>query len=111
MRDAPSTPFVTASQELGAQVRIFDPAGIPQAAKSLEIATFCDNAHDCANGARRPLRVKKPPYVRAIAVGSEKRTKCHNETGAPQHGGLSGNAAYNRRRCRLGGKRARLWAR
>ena len=51
MRDAPSIPLITALQDMGAGVRVFDPVGMPQARKVLENVTFCNNAYACAKGA------------------------------------------------------------
>src|SRR6202522_3039145 len=46
MREAPSIPLITALQDMGAQVRAYDPIGMPQARKGLENVTFCDDAYD-----------------------------------------------------------------
>src|SRR3954453_5453598 len=51
MRDAPSIPLITALQDMGAEVRVFDPVGMEQAKKVLENVTFCHDAYDCAKGA------------------------------------------------------------
>jgi hypothetical protein len=51
MRDAPSIPLITALQDMDAEVRAFDPVGMPQARKVLENVTFCKDVHDCAKGA------------------------------------------------------------
>src|SRR6201992_2487885 len=51
MRDAPSIPLITALQAMGADVRVFDPVGMPQAKKVLENDTFCTSAYDCARTA------------------------------------------------------------
>ena len=50
MRDAPSIPLITALQDMGAEVRVFDPVGMEQAKKIFENVTFCENAYDCARG-------------------------------------------------------------
>ena len=41
MRDAPSIPLITALQDMGAEVRVFDPVGMEQARKVFENVTFC----------------------------------------------------------------------
>lgn len=51
MRDAPSIPLITALQDMGAIVSVFDPVGMEQAKKVLEGVTFCDDAYTCAKGA------------------------------------------------------------
>src|SRR5438477_4710714 len=48
MRDAPSLPLVTALQDMGADVRVYDPVGMEQARKVFENVTFCSDAYDCA---------------------------------------------------------------
>jgi UDPglucose 6-dehydrogenase len=66
MRDAPSVPLVTALQDMGAQVRAFDPVGMPQARKILENVTFCDSAYDCAKGAHAIVIVTEWEQFRAL---------------------------------------------
>jgi UDPglucose 6-dehydrogenase len=66
MRDAPSIPLITALQDMGAEVRAFDPVGMPQARKVLENVTFCDNAYDCANGAHALVIVTEWEQFRAL---------------------------------------------
>ena len=51
MREAPSLSLITALQDLGAQVRVFDPAGMANANSLLKDVTFCQNAYDCADAA------------------------------------------------------------
>ena len=69
MRDAPSIPLVTALQDMGAQVRAFDPVGMPQARKVLENVTFCDDAYDCAKGAHALVIVTEWEQFRALDLG------------------------------------------
>jgi UDPglucose 6-dehydrogenase len=66
MRDAPSIPLITVLQDMGAEVRAFDPVGMPQAKKVLENVTFCDNAYDCANGAHALVIVTEWEQFRAL---------------------------------------------
>jgi UDPglucose 6-dehydrogenase len=66
MRDAPSIPLITALQDMGAQVRAFDPVGMPQAKKVLENVTFCDDAYDCAKGAHALVIVTEWEQFRAL---------------------------------------------
>jgi UDPglucose 6-dehydrogenase len=48
MREAPSLVLITALQDMGAKVRVFDPAGMKQAQALLNGVTYCENAYDCA---------------------------------------------------------------
>jgi UDPglucose 6-dehydrogenase len=66
MRDAPSIPLITALQDMGAEVRAFDPVGMPQARKVLENVTFCNNAYDCAKGAHALVIVTEWEQFRAL---------------------------------------------
>jgi UDPglucose 6-dehydrogenase len=66
MRDAPSIPLITALQDMGAGVRVFDPVGMPQASKVLENVTFCHNAYDCAKGAHALVIVTEWEQFRAL---------------------------------------------
>jgi len=66
MRDAPSIPLVTALQDMGAKVRVFDPVGMPQAMKVLEDVTFCEDAYDCAKGAHALVIVTEWEQFRAL---------------------------------------------
>ncbi len=51
MREAPSLALITALQDMGAKVRVFDPAGMSQAQAMLKDVTYCENAYDCAEAA------------------------------------------------------------
>jgi UDPglucose 6-dehydrogenase len=51
MREAPSLALITALQDMGAQVRAFDPVGMSQAQALMKNVTFCENAYDCAEAA------------------------------------------------------------
>jgi UDPglucose 6-dehydrogenase len=66
MRDAPSIPLITALQDMGADVRVFDPVGMPQAKKVLENVTFCDTAYDCARGSHAIVIVTEWEQFRAL---------------------------------------------
>jgi UDPglucose 6-dehydrogenase len=66
MRDAPSIPLITALQDMGAEVRVFDPVGMPQARKVLENVTFCTDAYDCAKGANALVIVTEWEQFRAL---------------------------------------------
>src|SRR6202163_870343 len=67
MRDAPSIPLInTALQDMGAEVRAFDPVGMPLAKKDLENVTFCNDAYDCAKGAHALVIVTEWEQFRAL---------------------------------------------
>jgi UDPglucose 6-dehydrogenase len=51
MREAPSIPLITALQDMGARVRVFDPAGMEQAKAVLENVSYGESAYACAEGA------------------------------------------------------------
>jgi UDPglucose 6-dehydrogenase len=50
MREAPSLALITALQDMGAHVRVFDPAGMKHAHAILHNVVYCENAYDCAEG-------------------------------------------------------------
>lgn len=66
MRDAPSIPLITALQDMGASVRVFDPVGMEQAKKFLDDVTFCDDAYDCVSGAHVLVIVTEWEQFRAL---------------------------------------------
>jgi UDPglucose 6-dehydrogenase len=66
MRDAPSIPLVTALQDMGAKVRVYDPVGMAQAKPLLGNATFCDSAYSCAEGASALVIVTEWEEFRAL---------------------------------------------
>jgi UDPglucose 6-dehydrogenase len=66
MRDAPSIPLITALQDMGADVRIFDPVGMEQARKVFTDVTFCDSAYQCATGAHALVIVTEWAQFRAL---------------------------------------------
>src|SRR5438876_460295 len=66
MREAPSIPLATALQDMGAQVRAFDPVGMEQAKAVLPDVTYCDGAYDCAEGADGLVIVTEWEQFRAL---------------------------------------------
>ena len=66
IRDAPSIPLITALQDMGAVVRVFDPVGMEQARKVLENVAFCENAYDCARGCHALVIVTEWEQFRAL---------------------------------------------
>jgi UDPglucose 6-dehydrogenase len=51
MREAPSIALIAALQDLGAKVRVYDPAGMVQAREVLDNVTYCEGPYDCAEDA------------------------------------------------------------
>ncbi len=66
MRDAPSIPLITALQDMGAKVRVYDPVGMEQAKGSLTDVFYAENAYDCAQGASALVIVTEWEQFRAL---------------------------------------------
>ena len=66
MRDAPSIPLITALNDMGAKVRVYDPVGMEQAKKVIENVTYCENAYDCAKGGDALVIVTEWEQFRAL---------------------------------------------
>jgi UDPglucose 6-dehydrogenase len=66
IRDAPAIPLITALQDMGAEVRVFDPVGMEQAKKVFENDTFCDGAYNCAKGSHALVIVTEWEQFRAL---------------------------------------------
>jgi UDPglucose 6-dehydrogenase len=66
MREAPSIPLITALQDMGAEIRAFDPVGMPQAKKVMQGVTFCNSAYACARGAHALVIVTEWEQFRAL---------------------------------------------
>jgi len=66
MREAPSIPLITALQDMGAQVRAFDPAGMEQAKLVLQNVTYCDGPYSCVDGADCAVIVTEWEQFRAL---------------------------------------------
>jgi UDPglucose 6-dehydrogenase len=73
MREAPSIPLITALQDMGAQVRAFDPAGMEQAKPLLRNVTYCDEPYSCADGADGVVIVTEWEQFRALDLERMKR--------------------------------------
>ncbi len=68
MRDAPSIPIVSRLAEEGAQVRAFDPVGMPHAKSLLPASVhFCTDAYDAVTGADALVLVTEWNEFRALA--------------------------------------------
>jgi UDPglucose 6-dehydrogenase len=47
IRESPAIPLITALQDMGAMVRVYDPAGMEQAKQVLTQVTYCQGPYDC----------------------------------------------------------------
>ena len=75
MRDAPSIPLITALQDMGANMRAYDPVGMEQARDFLTGVIYCDDAYDCAQGASALVIVTEWEQFRALDFA---RLKSHD---------------------------------
>src|SRR5512143_1787695 len=66
MREAPSIPLITALQDMGANVRAYDPVGMEQAKGVISNVTFCNDAYSCAEGASALVIVTEWEQFRAL---------------------------------------------
>jgi len=66
MRDAPSIPLITALQDMGANVRAYDPIGMEQAKAVLANVTYCDDPYVCAEGVDALVLVTEWEQFRAL---------------------------------------------
>jgi len=73
MRDAPSIALITALQDQGAKVRVYDPVGMQQAKGILNDVAYCDGPYTCAEGAHALVIVTEWEQFRALDLGRMKR--------------------------------------
>jgi UDPglucose 6-dehydrogenase len=66
MREAPSIPLITALQDMGANVRAFDPIGMEQAKGELKNVTYCADPYSCADKADALVIVTEWEQFRAL---------------------------------------------
>ncbi|HEX2656260.1 MAG TPA: UDP binding domain-containing protein, partial [Xanthobacteraceae bacterium] len=66
MREAPSISVITALQDMGANVRAYDPVGMEQAKAVLGDVTYCDSAYSCAQQADALVIVTEWEQFRAL---------------------------------------------
>ncbi|HZP77882.1 MAG TPA: UDP-glucose/GDP-mannose dehydrogenase family protein [Pseudolabrys sp.] len=66
MREAPSIPLITALQDMGAKVRVYDPIGMEQAKAMLTDVAYTDNAYSCAQDASALVIVTEWEQFRAL---------------------------------------------
>src|SRR5215471_2367800 len=69
MREAPSIPLITALQDMGAKVRVYDPIGMEQAKGLIGNITFCNDSYSCADGASALVIVTEWEQFRALDFG------------------------------------------
>jgi UDPglucose 6-dehydrogenase len=72
MRDSPSIPLITALQDMGAQVRAYDPEGMEPAREVLKDVAYTDSAYDCARGADVIVIVTEWEQFRALDLDAIK---------------------------------------
>ena len=69
MREAPSLALITALQDMGAQVRAYDPAAMDQAKMVLDDVGYCTDAYECADGADALVIATEWEQFRALDLG------------------------------------------
>ncbi len=73
MRAAPSIALITALQDMGAHVKVFDPVGMQQAGRILNDVEYCENAYACAQDADAIVIVTEWEQFRALDIGKLKQ--------------------------------------
>jgi UDPglucose 6-dehydrogenase len=66
VREAPSLALITALQDMGAQVRAYDPVGMESAKQVLTEVTYCRDAYDCVEEADAVVIVTEWEQFRAL---------------------------------------------
>src|ERR1700730_10735506 len=66
VREAPSLALITALQDMGAQVRAYDPVGMDSAKQVLTEVTYCRDAYDCVEEADAVVIVTEWEQFRAL---------------------------------------------
>jgi UDPglucose 6-dehydrogenase len=66
MRDAPSIALITALQDMGAKVRVYDPVGMEQAKQVLANVTYSRGPYDCVEDADAVVIVTEWEQFRAL---------------------------------------------
>jgi UDPglucose 6-dehydrogenase len=66
MREAPSLALINALQDMGAQIRAFDPAGMQQARSLLEDVVYCRDAYECVMDAEAVVIATEWEQFRAL---------------------------------------------
>jgi UDPglucose 6-dehydrogenase len=73
MREAPSISLITALQDLGAIVRVYDPIAMEHARSLFNSLTFTSNPYSCAEGADALVIVTEWEQFRALDLDRLKR--------------------------------------
>src|SRR5690606_178533 len=73
VREAPSLVLINTLREMGARLRVFDPAGMEKARAVLQDVTYCENAYSCAEGADALVIVTEWEQFRALDLGRLRR--------------------------------------
>jgi UDPglucose 6-dehydrogenase len=68
MREAPAIPLITALQDMGARVRVYDPMGMDQAKRVLTDVTYCQGPYDCVEEADAAVIVTEWEQFRALEL-------------------------------------------
>ena len=68
-RDSPAIPLITALQDMGGNVRCYDPAGMEQAKPQLPDVTYCQSAYEAAAGAVALVIATEWEQFRALDLG------------------------------------------
>jgi UDPglucose 6-dehydrogenase len=66
MREAPAIALITALQDLGAKVRVYDPAGMEQSKSLLSNVSYCDGPYSAAEDADAVVIVTEWEQFRAL---------------------------------------------
>jgi UDPglucose 6-dehydrogenase len=66
VREAPSVALITALQDMGAQVRAYDPVGMEQAKQVLADVTYCQGPYDCVEEADAVVIITEWEQFRAL---------------------------------------------
>ncbi len=73
MRDAPSITIISALQDHGAVVRVYDPVGMDQARAVLSNVSYCDGPYTCAEGAHALVLITEWEQFRALDLARLKQ--------------------------------------
>jgi len=66
MRDSPSIPLITALQDMGANIRAYDPVGMEQARRLMPDIAYAPDPYACAEGAHALVIVTEWEQFRAL---------------------------------------------
>jgi UDPglucose 6-dehydrogenase len=73
MREAPSISLITALQDMGAIVRVYDPMGMEQAKEVLANVSYCQGPYDCVEDADAAVIVTEWEQLRALDLEKVRR--------------------------------------